>query len=214
MPGRHSADARSDASTVEASARAATTAGRRIRQRALAQNAAFGKCRALPSAAVATAPDPSLDLELLSGEARPLSDWLTMFPLVLAVIDPYTHESAWLLGTIRRIFETFRGADCRVAWLVTADREGAEQFLGPLADEFLTYIDPHRALVKSLELSVLPALVILRLDCSLLGVAEGWNPETWRPLAEELAQLASWSKPTIPAKGDPVAYPGTPALAS
>jgi hypothetical protein len=163
---------------------------------------------------VATAPDPALDLELLSGEARPLSDWLTMFPLVLAVIDPYTHESAWLLPTIRRIFETFRGADCRVAWLVTADREGAQQFLGPLAEEFLTYIDPHRTLVKSLGLSVLPSLVVLRQDGSLLGVAEGWDPTTWRPLAEELARFTSWSKPTIPAKGDPVAYPGTPALAS
>lgn len=177
-------------------------------------DAAFGKCRALPSAAVATAPDPALDLELLSGEARPLSDWLTMFPLVLAVIDPYTHESAWLLPTIRRIFDTFRGADCRVAWLVTADSDGAKQFLGPLADEFLTYIDPHRTLVKSLGLSVVPSLVVLRQDCSLLGVAEGWDPTTWRPLAEELARFTSWSKPTIPAKGDPVAYPGTPALAS
>jgi hypothetical protein len=163
---------------------------------------------------VATAPDPSIDLEHVSGEARPLSDWLTMFPLVLAVIDPYTHESAWLLTTIRRIFETFRGADCRVAWLVTADRDGAKQFLGPLADEFLTYIDPHRTLVKSLELAVLPSLVILRQDSSLLGAAEGWDPATWRPLAEELSELTSWSKPTIPAKGDPVAYPGTPALVS
>ena len=67
---------------------------------------------------MATAPDPALDLEQLSGEIRPLSDWLTIFPLVLAVIDPYTHESAWLLATIRRIFQNFRGADCRVAWLV------------------------------------------------------------------------------------------------
>jgi hypothetical protein len=163
---------------------------------------------------VAKAPDPSIDLEHLSGEARPVSNWLTTFPLVLAVIDPYTHESAWLLATIRRIFETFRGADCRVAWLVTADRDGAQQFLGPLAEEFLTYIDPHRTLVKSLELSVLPSLVVLRQDCSLLGAAEGWDPATWRPLAEELAQLTRWSKPTIPTKGDPVAYPGTPALVS
>lgn len=163
---------------------------------------------------MATAPDPALELEHISGESRPLSNWLTTFPLVLAVIDPYTHESAWLLGTIQRIFETFRGADCRVAWLVTADREGARQFLGPLADDFLTYIDPHRALVKSLDLTVLPALVILRQDCSLLGAAQGWDPATWRPLAEELAQFTRWSKPTIPAKGDPVAYPGTPALAS
>jgi len=175
-------------------------------------DAALRKSGALPSAAVATAPDPELELEHLSGEARPLSDWLTTFPLVLAVIDPYTHESAWILKTIARIFEGFRGADCRVAWLVTADRDGTKQFLGPMADDFLTYIDPGRVMVKSLQLSVLPALVVLRQDGSLLGAAEGWNPATWRPLAEELAQFTSWSKPTIPVKGDPVAYPGTPAL--
>jgi hypothetical protein len=177
-------------------------------------DAAFGKSRALPSAAVATAPDPELELEHLSGEARPLSDWLTTFPLVLAVIDPYTHESAWLLKTIQRIFEVFRGADCRVAWLVTADRDGARQFLGPLAEDFLTYIDPHRTFVKSLQLSVLPAFAVLRQDGSLLGAAEGWNPATWRELVDELARFTQWTKPIIPAKGDPVAYPGTPALAS
>ena len=163
---------------------------------------------------MATAPDPALELEHLSGEARPLSDWLTTFPLVLAVIDPYTHQSAWLLKTIRRIFDAFSGADCRVAWLVTADGDGTKQFLGPLADEFLTYIDPDRIFVKSLQVSVLPSLVILRQDGSLLGAAEGWDPATWRPLVEELARFTSWSKPTIPVKGDPVAYPGTPALAS
>jgi hypothetical protein len=160
---------------------------------------------------VATAPDPALDLEQLTGEIRPVSDWLTMFPLVLAVIDPYTHESAWLLPTIRRIFQNFRGADCRVAWLSTADREGTKQFLGPLADESLTFIDPQRALVASLDLSVLPALVILRIDCSLGGVAEGWDPVAWSTVVEDLANLARWSKPVIPLRGDPVAYPGTPA---
>jgi hypothetical protein len=160
---------------------------------------------------VATAPDPALDLEQLSEEVRPVSDWLTMFPLVLAVIDPYTHESAWLLPTIRRIFENFAGADCRVAWLATADREGTTQFLGPLADEFLTFVDPHRALIGSLDLAVLPALVILRQDCSLLDVAEGWDPTTWGRVVEQLAELTSWSKPIIPTRGDPVAYPGTPA---
>ena len=74
---------------------------------------------------MATAPDPALELEHISGESRPLSDWLTMFSLVLAVIDPYTHESAWLLRTIQRIFETFRGADCRVALHPGTARAGA-----------------------------------------------------------------------------------------
>jgi hypothetical protein len=161
---------------------------------------------------VAKAPDPTVEIATTKGEARPLHEWLTTFPLVLAVIDPYTHESAWLLKTIRHIFGNFRGADCRVAWLVTSEASGAEQFLGPLGDEFLTYVDPDRLLVKSLELTLLPSLVVLRQDGSLLGAAEGWDPPRWRELAEALAQLTSWSKPSIPRKGDPVAYPGTPAL--
>ena len=163
---------------------------------------------------MATAPDPALDLEQLSGEIRPVSDWLTMFPLVLAVIDPYTHESARLLPTIRRIFQTFRGADCRVAWLSTADAEGTRQFLGPLAEESLTFIDPQRALVGSLDLSVLPALVILRIDGSLHDVAEGWDPVEWSRVVDGLTELTSWSKTIIPVRGDPVAYPGTPARGS
>jgi hypothetical protein len=135
-----------------------------------------------------------------------------MFPLVLAIVDPYTHESAWILESVRRIFDVFRGADCRVAWLVTADADGAKQFLGPLGDEFLTYVDPDRVVVKATGLSVLPALVALRQDGSVLGAAEGWDPHTWRAVTDELAKLTSWSRPVLPVKGDPVAYPGTPAL--
>jgi hypothetical protein len=161
---------------------------------------------------VATAPDTTIELVLSSGESRPLRDWLTMFPLVLAVVDPYTHESAWILESVRRIFAVFRGADCRVAWLVTADADSAKQFLGPLGDEFLTYVDPDRVIVKATGLSVLPALVALRQDGSVLGAAEGWDPHAWRAVTDELSKLTSWSRPVLPVKGDPVAYPGTPAL--
>src|SRR5262249_2596134 len=122
------------------------------------------------------------------------------------------HESAWILQSVRRIFTVFRGADCRVAWLVTSNTDGAKQFLGPLADEFLTYVDPDRTFVKATGLSVLPALVVLRQDGSLLGVAEGGDPAAWRTVTGELAGLTSWSRPIIPVKGDPVAYPGTAAF--
>jgi hypothetical protein len=55
---------------------------------------------------------PSVDVELTStaSESRPLADWLTTFPLALAVVDPYTHESAWLLDTVARIFRVFAGS--------------------------------------------------------------------------------------------------------
>jgi hypothetical protein len=161
---------------------------------------------------VATAPSVDVELASVNGEARPFGNWLTTFPLVLAVVDPYTHESAWILRTVQRIFENYGGGDCRVAFLATADAAGTKQFLGSLADDFLAFADPDRAVVKSLGLGVLPALVVVRQDGSLLGAAEGWVPEEWRALCEDLTRLTSWSRPNIPATGDPGAYPGTPAL--
>lgn len=161
---------------------------------------------------MATAPLADVTLASAAGDARPLGEWLTTFPLALGVIDPYTHESAWLLDTIARILDVYRGADCRVAWLVTGPADAAKQFLGPLGEQFLTFVDPDRALVKSLDLATLPAFVVIRQDGSLLGAAEGWDPPAWRAVAEDLTRLTSWSLPVIPASGDPVAYPGTPAL--
>jgi hypothetical protein len=157
---------------------------------------------------------PSVDVELLSTTAgsRPLADWLTTFPLALGVVDPYTHESAWLLDSIARIFRVFAGSDCRMAWLVTGPPEDAVRFLGPLGTEFLTFADPDRALVKSLDLQTLPAFVVIRQDGSLLGAAEGWHPPAWHDVANELTKLTSWSRIAIPGPGDPIAYPGTPAL--
>jgi hypothetical protein len=161
---------------------------------------------------VATAPSTDVELAATTGDAGPLANWLTTFPLALGVIDPYTHESAWLLKTIARIFAIYRGADCRVAWLVTGPADAANEFLGPLADDYLAFVDPGRAVVRSLGLSTLPAFVVIRQDGSLLGAAEGWDPPAWRAVAEDLTRLTSWSLPSIPAAGDPIAYPGTPAL--
>ncbi len=160
---------------------------------------------------MATAPALDIELHPLAGDARPLSDWLTTFPLVLGVIDPYTHESGWLLDTMSRIFHHFSGSDARVAWLVASDDDGARKFLGPLADEYLTFADPNRTMVNGLGLQTLPAFVVIKQDGSVVASAEGWDPETWRPAAEMLASLTHWSRPTIPANGDPVPYPGTPA---
>ena len=56
-----------------------------------------------------------LDLELtpVEGEARTLSSFMTTFPLVPVVLDPYTNESSWILDTARRVLTHFKGAGCR-----------------------------------------------------------------------------------------------------
>jgi hypothetical protein len=49
------------------------------------------------------------------------------------------------------------------------------------------------------------------MDHAVEGKAEGWHPEEWREVSDHLAEVMSWSGPTIPQPGDPAAYEGTPA---
>lgn len=161
---------------------------------------------------MATDPPGDLLLTPLGGESRPISGWLTTFHLAIVVLDPFTNESAWILDTSGRILETFRGADCRVAFLVTGTADEARQFLGPWADRVLTFADPKREAVKALGLNELPAFVHIRQDGTVAGLAEGWDPVEWRQVAEGLSRVMAWSRPVIPAAGDPSPYAGSPAL--
>lgn len=149
----------------------------------------------------------------LSGDGRPLDEWLTTFHLASVVIDPYTNESAWILDTASRILRQFAGASIRVNFVVTANAADAENFLGPLAKEFLVFTDPDRVVVKQLGLSELPAFVFIRMDGTVPSAAEGWNASAWHAVAEAIATTVSWKMPLIPAPGDPAMFRGTPALA-
>jgi hypothetical protein len=161
---------------------------------------------------VATNPPLDVVLTPINGEARTLGQWLTTFHLVLAVVDPFTNESAWLLPTAARILSTYDEADCRVAWLVTGTVDECRQFLGPWSKEILTLADPDRTAVRALGLSELPALVDIGLDGTIIGAAEGWDPSAWREVTDTLSRLMRWSKPVIPTAGDPAPYAGSPAL--
>ncbi|MCU1400458.1 MAG: hypothetical protein JWN62_3567 [Acidimicrobiales bacterium] len=163
----------------------------------------------------AVASNPSLDVVLtaLDGESRPLEEWLTTFNLACVVLDPYTNESSWILKTAARILNEFRGADVRVNFVVTCDADDAKKFLGPLAEEFLVFTDTDRAFVKSLGLESLPAFVFVSMDGHAAAAAEGWNASEWSKVAGAIAKATVWSRPAIPASGDPVSFAGTPALA-
>ncbi len=158
--------------------------------------------------------DPPGDLTLtpVGGEGRTVAQWLTTFHLLVMVLDPYTNESAWILPTVQRIVATFEQADCRVALLVTADDRDCKRFLGPVADQVLTFADPDRAAVKALGLERLPAIVHLAMDGTLSGSAEGWQPLQWRAVTEELAKVMRWSSPVLPSTKDPGPFEGSPAL--
>jgi hypothetical protein len=161
---------------------------------------------------MATDPPPDLVLTPLNGEPRRVDDWVTLFPLALVVLDPYTYESAWLLDEAGRILSSFTAADVRVGWLVAATADEARSFLGPWAESLLTFADPDRDAIKALGLEQLPAFVVVDMACKVEAVAEGWDPAQWRAAVGHLAAILDWSKPAIPGSGAPGPYPGTPAL--
>jgi hypothetical protein len=161
---------------------------------------------------MATDPPPDLVLTPLNGEPRGVDDWVTLFPLALVVLDPYTYESAWLLEEAGRILTGFTAADVRVGWLVTASAEEAKEFLGPWATELLTFVDPTREAVKALGLDTLPAFVVINMAAKVETVAQGWDPAAWTKAVGQLATILGWTRPSIPGPGAPRPYPGTPAL--
>ena len=162
---------------------------------------------------MATDPPADLTLTALGVEPRTIREWLVTFHLCAVVLDPFTNESSWLLETAGRILTAFAAADVRVAWIVTGTEAEARQFLGPWTERLLTFADPDREAVKALDLTELPALVHLNTSGAVEDAAEGWNPDEWRRVADNLARILSWTRPVIPAPGDPVAFAGSPALA-
>ena len=168
-----------------------------------------------PSALALPLVAADLDLELtpVEGEARTLSGFMTTFPLVPVVLDPYTSESSWILDTARRVLTHFKGAGCRPCWIITCPADDAKTYLGPYADEFLTFADPDRTMAKNLGVVEAPALLLVRQDGEVIAKAEGWNADEWRAVTESIAEFTHWSRPPMPADGDPGTYSGTPISA-
>jgi hypothetical protein len=160
---------------------------------------------------MATDPPPDLELAPLTGEPRTVAAWVTLFNLAVVVLDPYTYESAWLLDESGRILNDYTAADVRVGWVVTASPEETKQFLGPWADELLTFADPDRAFVKGLGLTSLPAFVHINMAGKAEAVAEGWDPAGWRKVAANLSRVLDWTQPVIPGPKAPAPYAGSPA---
>jgi hypothetical protein len=153
-----------------------------------------------------------LTLTPLKGDAKTLQQWLTTFHLASVVLDPFTNESSWILETAVRILRQFSGAAVRINFIVTCEASDARAFLGPYADEFLVFCDPDRVAVKALGLSELPAFVLIKSDGSVPNSSQVWTSADWKEVAAAVAALTNWSRPTIPAPGDPGSFRGTPAL--
>src|SRR5437763_6459342 len=166
----------------------------------------------VPSAAVATNPPADLTLTPLNGPRRTVAQLLTTFHLCFVALDPFTHESAWILPTAARILTVFQEADVRIAWLVAGTPEECRMFLGPWAREILTFTDPDREAIKALGLSRLPAIVHIGMDGVVANAAEGWHPYEWKKVTDRLADITSWKAPSFPLPADPGPFEGSPAL--
>ena len=53
----------------------------------------------------------------------------------------------------------------------------------------------------------------LHQDGEVIAKAEGWNADEWRAVTESIAEFTHWSRPPMPADGDPGTYSGTPISA-
>lgn len=146
------------------------------------------------------------------GTARPVMEWLTTFHLASVVLDPYTNESSWILRTAMRVLTEFRDCDVRINLIVTAGPADTKEFLGPLADRILVFCDPERRAVKAMQLQEIPAFVLTRVDGVVESKAEGWNPDAWEAVCDDIARLTKWTSIELPGAGDPVPFHGSPAL--
>lgn len=146
----------------------------------------------------------------LRGPTRSIRQLTTTFQLVVAVLDPFTYESAWILETAGKVLRHFGEADCRVGLVVTANEEQARLFCGPWTDEVITYTDPDYTAAKAMGLSSLPALVHIDQHHTVRNAAEGWDPTEWRTLVADIASAMSWTKPVLPSANDLASFTGAP----
>ena len=154
-------------------------------------------------------PDPTLKLTSSKGVTRTLDDWSTIFHLCLVILPPRPEASAWV-PVARRIFRTFRDADCHAAFCVAGPEEVARRVVGDAQEEAIVFVDPDGALVASLGIERLPAFVHLRQDTTLVAAAEGWEPREWQAVAREVGKALAWTVPEVAGPGDPAPTPGWP----
>jgi hypothetical protein len=141
-------------------------------------------------------PDPTTELTSLGGTTRTLDDWLTMFHFCVVLLPDRPEAAAWR-PVIRTLFDVFGDADCRTAVCVTGNGSVARRILGDDAERLLVFVDPERALARTLGLQRLPALAHLRQDTTLVACAEGWQPGEWQRVASGLGRAMHWSVPQL-----------------
>jgi hypothetical protein len=158
-------------------------------------------------------PDPTVELTTTRGVTRTLDDWTTTFHLALTVL-PGRPEAASFVRIGKRIADVLGGSNCRPAFLVVGNERAARRVLGGALDDYLCFLDPEGAFVKSAGLTKLPAFTYIRLDGTLGSAAEGWDPDAWDDAVEHLAKEMAWSRPQVPPPRAPPPLPRRERLIS
>ncbi len=153
---------------------------------------------------------PELAFVPVSGKPRTLRELLTTFHLLLVAVDPSNVRSKWIVPPAARTLFEYEQADCRVGWLVAGDAGDARKLLGGWAKDITTFLDPELTAIKGLGLERLPAIVHVSQTLEVVTTVEGWDPPAWRALTVELSRRMQWSRPHIPAPGDPGPFEGAP----
>jgi hypothetical protein len=123
-----------------------------------------------------------------------------MFQLCMVILPDRPEAAAWI-PVARRIFDVLGDSDVRTAYVVTSTALIAQRILGDEEQRVATFVDPDRALVRSLGLEHLPALVFLRQDTTVGAAAEGWDPAAWQEVARTVSKAMKWSVPEVAPPG-------------
>ncbi len=94
----------------------------------------------------------------------------------------------------------------RVALLLPATPDECRMFLGPITNSLLTFADPDRAAINGLEMKRLPNLTHVAMDGTIEGQSDGWQPQEWQAIVDNLARMTSWTSPVVLQEGDPAPF--------
>lgn len=139
------------------------------------------------------------------GQARTVDALTTLFDLCLVVVDGLPpRQLHQLQPVVERLDRALGDGDCTFGVLAvgvgTAD---ALDLAGPLADRVPVFADPDGSAAQALGVRGAPALVWIDTQPAVRAVVDGWDGDQWRPVLAELARKLAWTKPLVPAPGDP-----------
>jgi len=150
----------------------------------------------------------ALRIQDRDGHAHTVRELTTLFDLCLVVVDGgHPVDLARLERVIERIDRTLSGADCTVGVLVVGvDGPTAVDLAGHAARYTAVFADPTGEAAAGLGVTGVPALVWVTPEPAVEALANGWDGAAWRSALGALARKLAWTRPLVPAPGDPAPF--------